>query len=478
MEEIMDIKKLIGETTEYEKKQLLETKRVKSWCKSVSAFANTFGGVILFGIDDADDVVGLVNPKQDAEVINEIIKTKIEPIPSFKIQFVEEDEKIILLVEIQKGEDTPYYYHDSAGLEAYVRIGNQSVKANATELKKLVLKSHQTTYDNQKSKYNMNDYSFSKVRERYKKWTGNSFEEKDFVSFGMVDDTGVLTNAGALFVDDSPIYQSRLFCTRWNGFSKSGGVVDAIDAAEYSGSLISLLENGEVFIKRNSKVMWRKTAHSREEMPDYVERSYHEALINALAHRDYLVLGSEVHIDMFDDRLEIYSPGGMPDGSCIQDRDPKRVPSTRRNPVVADIFNRLGLMGEKGSGFAKIIDNYSFQCNYTDDKKPYFFSDRYQFTVILPNLNYRKVKLEKVEDFGANEHDFSAKPNAFGANHVQLKHKIIIYMKENPNITQIQIAQLLHISRRSVQRLIQDLENEKVIERVGSSRGGYWVVKE
>ena len=82
---------------------------------------------------------------------------------------------------------------------------------------------------------------------------------------------------------------------------------------------MSLIDNGEAFIKRNAKLMWRKTANSREEMPEYVERSYHEALVNALAHRDYLVNGSEVHIDIYDDRMEIYSPGGMPDGSIIQD---------------------------------------------------------------------------------------------------------------------------------------------------------------
>lgn len=78
---------------------------------------------------------------------------------------------------------------------------------------------------------------------------------------------------------------------------------------------------------------WRKTANSREEMPEYVERSYHEALVNALAHRDYLVNGSEVHIDIYDDRMEIYSSEGMPDGSMIQDRDSLTVPSTRRNQI-------------------------------------------------------------------------------------------------------------------------------------------------
>lgn len=89
-------------------------------------------------------------------------------------------------------------------------------------------------------------------------------------------------------------------------------------------------------------------------MPEYVERSYHEALVNAIVHRDYLINGSEVHIDIFDDRLEIYSSGGMPDGSNIQERDPETVPSTRRNPVLADIFNRLGYMERKGSGLAKL----------------------------------------------------------------------------------------------------------------------------
>lgn len=98
--------------------------------------------------------------------------------------------------------------------------------------------------------------------------------------------------------------------------------------------------------------------------------------------------GSEVHIDIYDDRMGIYSPGGMPDGSIIQDRDPLTVPSTRRNPVLADIFNRLGYMERKGSGFRKIIGGYEFQINYDESKKPSFRSDRYQFTVVMPNLNY------------------------------------------------------------------------------------------
>lgn len=384
----MEITKLIGETSEYDKKLKLEMKKPKSWCKSVSAFANTYGGSLIFGISDDNQIIGLENPDKDAEIISEMIKSRLDPIPEFKIRFQKEEDKVLLIVDILKGEETPYYYSGDGVLEAYVRIGNESVKASSTELKRLVLHGRNTTFDSQNSMYKVEDYAFSKLRERYKKWTGQSFNDKDLISFGLATKDGYLTNAGALIVDESPIHYSRVFCTRWNGLTKSGGTMDALDDAEYSGSLISLIENGEGFIKRNAKMMWRKTANSREELPEYVERSYHEALVNAIAHRDYLVNGSEVHIDIYDNRMEIYSPGGMPDGSVIQDRDPTTVPSTWRNPVIADVFNRLGYMERKGSGFAKILDNYAFQINYTEEKKPYFRSDRYQFTVIMPNLNY------------------------------------------------------------------------------------------
>ena len=74
-----------------------------------------------------------------------------------------------------------------------------------------------------------------------------------------------------------------------------------------------------------------------------------EVLVNALVHRDYLINGSEVHIDIFDDRMVIYSPGGMPDGTLVQERVLDAIPSTRRNPVLADVFQRLGFMERKGS---------------------------------------------------------------------------------------------------------------------------------
>ena len=458
--DILEIKNIIGETTEYDKKLKLEVKKPKSWCKSISAFANTLGGFLIFGISDDNQIVGLETPDKDAELISEIIKTRLNPIPEFKISFHTEDGNVLLIVQVFKGEETPYYYSGDGLLEAYVRIGNESVKASPIELKRLVLRGRNTTFDSQNSMYKVEDYAFSKLRERYKKWTGNSFDEKDLVSFGLATEQGYLTNAGALIADESPYYWSRLFCTRWNCLNKSGVTIDAFDVADYSGSVLSLIDNGEAFIKRNAKMMWKKTANSREEMPEYVERSYHEALVNAIAHRDYLINGSEVHIDIYDDRLEIYSPGGMPDGSNIQERDPVTVPSTRRNPVLADVFNRLGYMERKGSGFAKILDNYAFQVNYTDEKKPYFRSDRYQFTVFMPNLNYRGTQDGSQDGTQDGTQDFDT--------------QIMNMIEENNKISAKIMAEKLGVSLRTVRRLIK--ENDQ-IEYVGHGFSGYWKIK-
>lgn len=466
----MNLRDIIGETTDYDKKLALEAKKPKSWCKSVSAFANGVGGTLIFGVTNDNEVRGLLDAEKDAEIISEQIKTCLDPIPEFHLSFyITEDDKTLILLNIRQGEETPYYYLADGVMEAYVRLGNESVKADATELKRLVLRGKNSSYDALATNYSVSDYAFSKLRERYKAWTGESLDDKELVSFGLVDDKGKLTNAGALLADDSPIRWSRIFCTRWNGLDKGGGIMDALDDAEYSGSLISLLNEGTAFIKRNMKTMWRKTADSRIDMPEYCERSYFEALVNALVHRDYLVNGSEVHIDMFDDRMVIYSPGGMPDGTLIQERVIDAIPSTRRNPVLADVFQRLGYMERKGSGLTKIINAYKNANNYDESKAPQFISSRVEFTVILKNLNYGECRNDKSE---INDVSQAVEKYAQRTEEIFLNA-----LRNNPYISRKELSRLLMISEDGVKYHLKKLKNKGLIEHIGASRGGYWVVK-
>lgn len=467
----MKLEQLIGEATEYDKKVMLEVKKPKSWLKSVSAFANGVGGVLIFGIADDDSVVGIDDVKKAMEVISEQIKVKMDPTPEVLLKAHLVDGKEIVTLEVYRGEETPYYYVGEGNYTAYVRIGNESVMATATDLKRLVLRGKNRTYDSLVTDYSFDDYSFSKLKAAYYKKTKKSMEMKDFESFGIVDKNGMLTNAGALLADESPIYCSRLFCTRWNGIDKASGVIDALDDEEYTGSLILLLEEGMNFARRNSKKMWKKESDRRVEYPEYPERSIFEGLVNGLVHRDYLDMGSEVHIDIFDDRLEIYSPGGMYDGTLIQDRDIDNVPSKRRNPVVADIFSRLDYMERRGSGFKKIMQAYEVEPNYTEDKRPVFYSNATEFRVILKNLNFTdEVLNEKNEvlDEVLNE--------VLDSGRTEMEIKVIKAILSSPRIKQKELAEQVGTSVSTIQRTIKKLVKEGKIVRVNGKRDGYWKV--
>lgn len=391
----MKITDFIGETTEYDKKETLEERKPRSWLKSVSAFANGIGGALIFGVSDTEKLVGLADAKTISEKISEIIKIKMDPIPQVILENHNQDGKDFIILKVVAGQETPYYYVGDGNRIAYIRVGNESIPADAIALKRLVLRGTNMTYDSIISPYLLQNFSFTKLRSVYRKNTGMELTDSDFISFELAEENGKLTNAGALLADESPMRHSRLFCTRWYGCDKASGVMEALDDKEYSGSLVSLLQNGIEFVKNNTKKRWKKTGAGRAEMPEYPEQAVHEVLVNALIHRDYMEIGSEVHIDIFDDRMEIYSPGGMFDGSIVQNLDIDHVASKRRNPVIADIFSRMHFMERRGSGFKKIKADYQRAVNYHVEVEPQFRSTPTSFFVTLYNLNYN-VPVEKV----------------------------------------------------------------------------------
>lgn len=182
----MDIKQLIGEATDYDKKLALEEKKPKSWCKSISAFANCFGGKLIFGVSNDNELAGLADAEGDAEKISEAIKTHLNPIPEFKLYFEKDGEKIFVIVEVMKGQQTPYYYEGDGQLIAFMRIGNESVPATPSQLRELVLRGSGESYDSLKSRYDFDNMSFTKLKSVYKQRTGNTFEDTDYESFGLM----------------------------------------------------------------------------------------------------------------------------------------------------------------------------------------------------------------------------------------------------------------------------------------------------
>ena len=473
---------LLSETTDIEFKESLEMTKPKSWLKTVSSFANGIGGCIYWGINDNRNVTGLLNAQQAIEIISEIIKAKIEPMLLFKINPIEFDAKTVLKLEIKAGASTPYYYVNEGSKIAYVRLGNESVVAPAHILNELILKGQRLSFDAMASKSKFTDLSFTLFEATFKQRTRTSIERtSDYPSFGLLDENGILTNAGVLLSDQCRILQSRIFCTRWNGLDKGSIFEDAIDDKEYSGNLINLLENGIAFVKNNSKVKWKKTPSGRDDMPDYPERAVFEAVVNALIHRDYMIIGSEVHIDMYDDRLEITSPGGMLDGKRIQEVDILHVPSSRRNPIISDVFHRLKYMERRGSGIKKILKEYE------EENVPKFYSDPQYFIVILKNKNFSESKrtkeISEIKKLAEEKvHKSSEKTPLKGSEKTSAKASlksseiILQIIAEDKNITTAEIAEIVSLSSRAVEKHISKLKETGILKRVGADKGGHWEI--
>lgn len=147
--------------------------------------------------------------------------------------------------------------------------------------------------------------------------------------------------------------------------------------------------------------------------------------------------------------------------SFLQDRDPLTVPSTRRNPVLADVFNRLGYMERKGSGFGKIIGGYEFQINYNETKRPSFRSDRYQFTVVMPNLNYS----------GTQD---GTQMNVCKSDKEYIINQIKNLIKKDNKISTEKMSVALGISVRTIKRRIK--ENDE-IQFIGRGSNGHWEIQ-
>lgn len=485
----IEIHKLIGEATAYDKKEKLERNKPKSWLKSVSAFANGEGGVLVFGITDDDEVVGLANAVEDAESISEAIKTKLDPIPVIDLQFKEVDGKKLIMLRVMSGQETPYYYIGDKQRLAFVRIGNESVVADRIQLKSLVMKGSGRTFDGLPSSYRFEDMAFSKLRSVHYKRLQRSFDDSEFTSWGIIDENGKLTNAGALLADESPMRQSRIFCTRWNGLDMTSGLGEAIDDVELEGCVIGQLQDAVSFVRNNSRKKWWKEDDHREELPDYPERAVTEAIANAIIHRDYMQMGSEIHIDMYDDRLEVYSPGGMLDGSIIQELNPMTVPSKRRNPLLADFFNRLGLMERRGSGMKKIINAYKQYEHLTDYRSPEFTSNASEFHVTLWNLNFKDNVIGEITPTGSPMikefvkddgevvvKEFVKDAPQFAKEFVKASRQIYKLISQNPHISAAQIAESIGLSARQVQKYMKRLQDLKKIARIGGRKAGEWKI--
>ena len=455
----MELEKLISECTAYDFKLMLEEKKPKSWLKSVSAFANGLGGSLFFGIDNDGIVKGLDDVQYVCESISCKIRDYMDPLPDVEMIPQEINGHEILQLKVCAGSYTPYYYVGDGQRVAFIRIGDESLPATAEQMVRLVLKGSNKTYDSLHTDYKAEDYAFTILANTFKTRTSQEWNKKYLLSFGLVTNSGNLTNAGALFADDCPMWQSRLYCTRWDGKAKG----DAINDAEFTGNVLMLLREAMNFVKSNTKKGWEKLPNGRKNKPEYAERAVLEAMVNHFIHRDYTVMGGELHLDIYEDRLTITSPGGMYNGMLIQDLDIADVSSERRNPILANVMAQLDYMEKRGSGLTRICNETQALDGYKDELKPVFKSTPTQFQTII----FASSDKQNVGDFVGDMSETKL---------TERQQIILNLIRELPTISAKQMSETLSVTTRTIERDLSMMKKNGVLKREGKDNDGVWII--
>ena len=224
-----------------------------------------------------------------------------------------------------------------------------------------------------------------------------------------------------------------------------------------------LLREAMNFVKSNTKKGWEKLPNGRKNKPEYAERAVLEAMVNHFIHRDYTVMGSEVHLDIYDDRLAIISPGGMYNGMLIQDLDIKDVSSERRNPILANVMAQLDYMEKRGSGLTRICNETKALEGYKDELKPVFKSTPTQFQTII-------FATSDTQNVGDSDGDVSE------TKLTERQQKILNLIKESPTITGKQMSETLSVSQRTIERDLSTLKKFGALKHEGKDNDGKWVI--
>ncbi len=317
----------------------------------LAAFANTDGGVILCGVTDSGEVQGMSREQMDEleKLLTEVCTDKIKPAirPNILRKEIEEG-KPFLLVEVSQG----HALHDSSG-GSYHRVGSSKRKMTSDERLRLAQRRGQSRflwYDKQSvpsTGYGSLDKS---LWEPLLSAEGAADPELALEKMGLLtnDENAVkrATVAGVLLCTRSPeewLPNACIAATYYQGIDRATG---QIDAQTITGPLNRQIADAVAFVVRNMRVGAYKNP-ARTDLPQYSEKALFEAIVNAVAHRDYSIQGSKIRLSMFSDRIEIISPGGLPNNLTI---DSMYIRQSTRNEALTSMLGRMSVENIHGSG--------------------------------------------------------------------------------------------------------------------------------
>jgi ATP-dependent DNA helicase RecG len=459
------------------------------------AFANCRGGKVLFGVSDDGKIVGVKD-------INKL-KTQVQDIarncdPEVVIHFSEIDN--VIVGNIPEGKDKPYQCKTGF----YIRTGPNTQKLKRDEVISFIQNEGHIRWDEQAYSVFPSVQVYDKsLFLAYAKKAGLSTTLPDVHTLynlhcALLSEELQLTNTGYLFFGKLPevaMTYTGITCALFKGTGKH----HVIDRKDFQEDILSNIENAMVFLKRVINIRYELPYGElqRKDIPEIPYEALREAIINAVTHRDYSNAGACTMVEVFDDRVEISNPGGLPPSLKPEEFGIK---SVTRNPVIAEMMLRIGHIEKMGTGIKKMRDlcydagNEAPEFSFTGFFTVTFVKQRWtdeegseKTTRKLPNEDETGEKTgEKTTPKTAQIQAFSGSGkntqpelgDRLGDRLGENRQMILRKMIDNPTISIPVLSAEMGISTTAVEKNIGYLKERGYLKRIGSAKGGHWEVVE
>lgn len=429
--------------------------------REMTAFANAQGGRIFLGIDDDNRIIGIAVTNRLKSSIRDIARNCDPPI---EIHF----ERVgavdnVLVVRINEGTDKPY--RCSSGF--YMRQGPNTQKLTRDQTMDFAIGEGVVRFDeqiNHRFKY-PTDFSSARLR-TYLERIGvrtDTVPEKSLLNLTVAERDAPLLfkNAGVMLFAREParfISNNKVICARFEGSVKTAGI---IDRADYQDDLLSNVDNALQFVRKNTRTAGKIIEFQRIDKTEYPYEAVREAILNAVMHRDYFIENAPVHVNIFDDRIEVISPGSLPKGVTLETLGEMSVP---RNNLVTDLVLRTGLIEKLGTGIQRmrnlLIEHGLEEPEFQESPQLFkvtFYGPGEKILELIPD-----AKGQDLRELGLNERQIQA---------------LALLVNAKETMTNRKYRDLFAVSNKTVYRDLDGLLEKGFIEKHGQGRSVYYTAR-
>lgn len=429
--------------------------------KEICALANAAGGKVLLGVTDKGEIKGInITNSLKSQVVD--IARNFDPKLVILVEAVGE----VLVVHVPEGKNKPY----SAAGKFFLRYGPNSQQLGRDEIRDLFNKEGVIKFDTKpNAKFQVEKDVNQKVYENFIRLTQISPiipQKKILQNLSLLED-GQMKNAGVL-----------LFCKKITNFFPNATIscilfqgddkFKIIDQQEFDGDLHSNYQNAFAYLKSKLNTEYIIKGGPREEKLELPEEALREAILNAIAHRDYFS-PANIMVNIFKNKVEITNPGGLIGNITVEDLFEKSIP---RNFLLFGLMQRMELVEKAGSGLVRIrraMKEYRLSI-------PVIKADKNWFSITFKRPDLQKESYEQRMKGGliGGQKKWSDRWSEKGLTEKQIA--VLKLIEENPKISRRELVEKLGINPSAVQKHLEALKEKGVLRRVGV-KGGYWVVE-